>query len=206
MHWPHKAERRARLAECVDIIRSLWNGETVTHHGQVVVEEATLWTRPERPPLLVGAALSEATAVWCGEWADGLVTVNAPREKLAAIIDAFREKTGSRKPVFMQAHLSFADSQAAAEAQAMTNWRTAVLPAGAGQELRSPSGFDELAPYVRLEDMHRAVRISADLGQHRAWLEEDQDLGIDRVYLHNVGPNQEAFIDAFGQSVLPALA
>jgi alkanesulfonate monooxygenase SsuD/methylene tetrahydromethanopterin reductase-like flavin-dependent oxidoreductase (luciferase family) len=29
--WPPKAERNARLLECVEIIRALWAGETVTH-------------------------------------------------------------------------------------------------------------------------------------------------------------------------------
>jgi len=203
--WPPKPERRARLAECVEVMRALWNGETVTHHGLVVVEEATLWTRPDRPPLLVGAALSEDTAAWCGEWADALVTVNGPRDKLAAIIDAYHEQAGSRRPVFLQAHVSYARTQAEAEALAMDQWRTAVLPAAAGQEIRSPAGFDELARYVRLDDMRESVRISADPARHLAWLQEDSELGIDRVYLHNVGSNQEAFIDTFGQFVLPGL-
>ncbi len=33
--WPEKAERNARLRECVDVIRSLFAGETVTHRGQI---------------------------------------------------------------------------------------------------------------------------------------------------------------------------
>jgi hypothetical protein len=52
-HWPPKSERNARLKECVDIIRALWAGETVTHYGRVRVEEAKLYTRPEIP-LLTG--------------------------------------------------------------------------------------------------------------------------------------------------------
>src|SRR5918998_4089870 len=36
--WPPKPERHARLRECVDVIRALWAGETVTHHGRVRVE------------------------------------------------------------------------------------------------------------------------------------------------------------------------
>src|SRR5690606_28228959 len=59
--WPPKAERNARLRECADIMRALWAGETVTHRGLVHVEEAKLYSLPERPPLLVGAALSEET-------------------------------------------------------------------------------------------------------------------------------------------------
>ena len=31
------------------------------------------------------------------------------------------------------------------------------------------------------------------------------DLGFDELYLHHVGQEQDAFIDAFGASVLPEL-
>ena len=78
--WPTKAERNARLRECVDVIRALWAGETVTHHGRIHVDEARLWSLPEQPPRIIGPALSEETAEFVGGWADGFITVNAPRD------------------------------------------------------------------------------------------------------------------------------
>ena len=39
----------------------------------------------------------------------------------------------------------------------------------------------------------------------RAWLAADLELGFDRVYLHEVGPEQDRFIEAFGAQVLPKL-
>ena len=33
--WPAKSVRNARLRECVDIMRALFAGETVSHHGLV---------------------------------------------------------------------------------------------------------------------------------------------------------------------------
>jgi coenzyme F420-dependent glucose-6-phosphate dehydrogenase len=51
------------------------------------------------------------------------------------------------------------------------------------------------------------VRISADLQQHLAWLhDDDRQLGFDRVYLHDVGMNQDEFIDAFSEHVWPRVA
>ena len=64
--WSEKAERNARLRECADIIRALPAGEMVTHRGRVTTVEAKLYTRPERPPLLLGGAVSEETACWLG--------------------------------------------------------------------------------------------------------------------------------------------
>ncbi|MFD3410456.1 LLM class flavin-dependent oxidoreductase [Streptomyces cyaneofuscatus] len=101
---PRKDVRNARLRECVDIIRALLKGEEVSHDGLVVVDRARLWTRPETVPPLVGAACSEATARWCAEGADGLITVNAPREKLRRIVDAQGAFGPKRVNVHDQAH------------------------------------------------------------------------------------------------------
>jgi coenzyme F420-dependent glucose-6-phosphate dehydrogenase len=66
--WPVKSERQARLKEAVDVIRALWAGETVTHRGRFIVEEAKLYTLPETPPLILGAAITSETAEWVGTW------------------------------------------------------------------------------------------------------------------------------------------
>ena len=44
--WPAKETRQLRLEECVDVIRRIHNGEEVTHHGLVTVEQARLWDVP----------------------------------------------------------------------------------------------------------------------------------------------------------------
>ena len=49
------------------------------------------------------------------------------------------------------------------------------------------------------------VRVSADLPQHAAWIQEYVDQGWEEVYLHFVGQEQERFLDAFGTHVLPQL-
>src|SRR3954452_14575611 len=58
--WPDKAERNARLRECADVIRALLRGETVTHRGRVTLVGGKLSSLPEEPPLLLGAAVTEA--------------------------------------------------------------------------------------------------------------------------------------------------
>ncbi len=44
--WPAKADRDARLLECVEVIRALLRGEEVTHDGLVRVDRARLWSLP----------------------------------------------------------------------------------------------------------------------------------------------------------------
>ena len=56
-----------------------------------------------------------------------------------------------------------------------------------------------------MDVVREGVRISSDLGQHREWLAEYAELGFDDLYLHHVGQEQAAFVDAFAEEVLPAL-
>ena len=66
--------------------------------------------------------------------------------------------------------------------------------------------FDAIAAQVSPEAVRRPVLVSADLGQHSSWLGASlSDIGFDDLYLHHVGQDQEAFIDAFGEHVLPDL-
>lgn len=80
--WPRKEIRDRRLIECVAVIRRLLQGEEVTHDGLVHVNRARLWTLPDTVPDLVGPAVTPQTAAGHAAWADGLITVNQPADKL----------------------------------------------------------------------------------------------------------------------------
>ena len=204
--WPPKHVRNARLHECVDVFRRLFAGEEVDHRGLVTVDQAYLWTRPPAPPPILGGAVSEATARWLGGWADGLATINQPREVLTRVISAFREGGGEDKPVLLQVHLSWAPREEDALAMAHDQWRSNVFAPPVPWDLALPRHFDEVAAFVRPEDMHDAVRISSDLGRHAEWLAEYAEMGVDEIALHHVGQDQDAFVDAFAAEVLPALS
>ena len=203
--WPPKDQRNQRLLEAVDIMRALWRGEEVTHRGAVTVEHARLYTHPQSPPPVFAAALSPETAAWAATWADGLMTVSMPEAKLRDIIAAFRDGGGGDKPVHLQVKLSYAEDETVARHEAHAQWRTNVLEGEVSQELRTPRQFEDAARHLAVDDVCRAVRVSADLQQHVDWLAADLELGFARLYLHNVNRQQEAFVDAFGETVLPAL-
>lgn len=204
--WPPKAERNARLRECIEIMRALWAGETVTHRGLVTVQEARLYTRPADPPPLFVAALSEATAELAGRWGDGLMTLGAEPEALARVLDAFRRGGGEGKPVYVQHSLAWAPTTEEARRGAHEQWRFSTLGPEVLPILRTPAQFAAASRTATADDVAKGVRISSDLGQHAEWLRAYVELGIDRVYLFDVTRNQSAFIEAFGRSVLPQLA
>lgn len=203
--WPAKADRNARLKECVDVIRALWNGEKVNHKGLVTVEDAMLYTRPTVKPLLFGAAVTSETAEWVGGWADGLLTISQPNETLQKVVEAFRRGGGEGKPMYLKVQLSYAQTEAAARQGAHEQWRSNIFPNSVLTELRTPEQFDAAGQFVDLSAVDKMVRISADLRQHLSWLRQDIALGFEQIFLHNVNLDQQRFIENFGRSILPEL-
>lgn len=202
--WPEKQERSDRLKECVEVVRALLAGETVTHRGRVTVIEAKLYSRPVLPVPLFGAAVSTETARFCGGWADGLLTAGGDISALEAVIASFREGGGNGKPVHVQHALSWASSESDAMAQALDQWAPASLGGEVAWDLRRPADFDRAARGMTPERLRESVFVSGDLGKHRAQLEALAAAGADVIHLHQVGRNQESFVEAFGAGVLPA--
>lgn len=202
--WPRKEERVQRLEECVDVIRRLLAGEEVSHEGLVTVDRARVWERADPAPLLVGPAVSVASAARVARWADGLVTLNQPVDTLRDLLAAYRDAGGTGR-TSLQVHLSWAPTEEEAEAIALDQWRTNVFPEPLSWDTATPEGFEAAAAHVSAEVVREYVRVSTDLGQHRSWLEEYAALGFDDVYLHFVGQHQAPFLDTFGEQVLPAL-
>ncbi|HEX2023798.1 MAG TPA: TIGR03885 family FMN-dependent LLM class oxidoreductase [Acidimicrobiales bacterium] len=203
--WPEKPVRNERLLECVEVTRALLRGEEVSLDGHVRVDRARLWTLPSRLPPIIGAALSVATARWCGAWADGLITVNQPPDRLRQIIDAFREGGGEGKPVHVQVKVAWAPDEEDALAAAFDQWRTNLFDSTLAADLESVEQFEEAARHVRPEDVRASVLVSSDLGRLAGWLHEILEAGADDLYIHHVPKEQQAFIEAFGAKVLPEL-
>ncbi|MBY5163066.1 TIGR03885 family FMN-dependent LLM class oxidoreductase [Salsipaludibacter albus] len=203
--WPDKATRQRRLRECVDVMRALFAGEEVTHDGLVTVDRARLWTLPDTPPPLVGAAVSTATAGWVGEWADGLVTIKQPHDTLVALLDAFRSNGGEDKPVYLQAHVSWAPTDDEALEIAHHQWRSNVFSPPVPWDLDHVDAFDAASAHVRPEDVAEAVVVSSDPAVHVAWIHEMVELGFDGIWIHHVGREQGPFLETFGEHVLPHL-
>ncbi|HEX2214389.1 MAG TPA: LLM class F420-dependent oxidoreductase, partial [Mycobacterium sp.] len=138
---------------------------------------------------------------------DGLITINQPIDETRRVLEAYREN-GGRGPAILQVHLSWAPSADDAAALAREQWGTNVFDpsvmGGLGSredfEARAASLGDELGSAVE-----EAVLISADTAEHADRLRTYIDLGFDEVYLHHVGQEQAAFIDTFGETVLPHL-
>jgi G6PDH family F420-dependent oxidoreductase len=212
-YWPETPERINRMFEAVEIIRKLFGSrdKDVKYAGKYFKLETTrLWTLPDRlPPILIATA-GPVTAKRTGMLADGLITVGAPEQKIETIfakcIEGCTEagNDASRFRYILQLHLSWAETDEEALRNAMVEWPNGGMKFPK-QDIRSPHDFEQMAKLVRPEDFQGRMLISSDLEAHRREIQKFLDMGFDQIYLHNVGRNQDEWIDAFGREVLPGL-
>jgi coenzyme F420-dependent glucose-6-phosphate dehydrogenase len=214
-YWPEAAERSLRMFEAVEVIKKLFDasvaGKDVKHQGRFFTLETTrLWTMPDTPPPVLVATAGPVNAKRTGRYADGIITVGAPLEKIGGLFERFAEgareagKDPDTMPKVLQLHLSWAGTDELALANAMTEWPNGGMKF-AKADIRSPHDFAAMAALVRPEDFEGRMVISADPDVHRAEIQRYVDLGFDRIYLHNVGRNQAEWIEVFGRDVLPKL-
>jgi G6PDH family F420-dependent oxidoreductase len=214
-YWPQAGERSLRMFEAVEIITKLFTaslaGRDVKHEGRFFTMESTrLWTMPEAPPPVLVATAGPVNARRTGRFADGIITVGAPLEKISSLFGAFAEgarevgKDPDTMLKVLQLHLSWAPTDEEALANAMTEWPNGGMRFPKA-DIRSPFDFAQMAALVRPEDFDGRLMINSDPDVHRAHIQRFVDLGFDRVYLHNVGRNQEEWIEVFGREVLPKL-
>jgi probable non-F420 flavinoid oxidoreductase len=204
--WPVKDERNARMKECADIIKKLLSGETVSHYGYTITEEAKLYTLAQQKPLVIGAAVTKDTASWLGSWADGMITISQPYAEMQKVVKAFRDGGGKGKPIYLKVQLSFDKTLHDAEDGAFDQWRTNIFSGTVLGDLSRVEQFDALGEQVQPNQVTKMVRISEDVQAHVDWIKQDLSLGFERIILHNVNRNQEYFIREFGEKVLPKLA
>ena len=214
-YWPEAGERSLRMFEAIEVIRKLFDAsladKDVKHEGRFFKLESTrLWTMPDTPPPVLVATAGPVNAKKTGRFADGIITVGAPLEKIGGLFDRFAEgareagKDPDTMPKVLQLHLSWAQTDEEALGNAMTEWPNGGMKFPKA-DIRSPFDFEQMAKLVRPEDFEGRMVISADPDVHRQHIQRFVDLGFDRVYLHNVGRNQAEWIDVFAKDVLPQL-
>jgi G6PDH family F420-dependent oxidoreductase len=210
-YWPEAPERINRMFEAIEMFNRLFTGRDSKHDGKFFkMENVRLWTLPENPPDMYVATAGPITARRTGQAADGLITVGAPEGKIdlirARCEDGRRESDKADKPFkyILQLHLSWAETDEQALANAMTEWPNGGMKFPKA-DIRSPFDFEQMAKLVRPEDFEGRMLISSDLEAHRREIQKFADMGFDKIYLHNVGRNQTEWIEAFGREVLPKI-
>ncbi|MDQ3572658.1 MAG: TIGR03557 family F420-dependent LLM class oxidoreductase [Actinomycetota bacterium] len=200
--WPETAIRQERLEEAIEVIRELWKGGLTSHHGRhFTVENARVYTLPEElPPIMVASAGERATelAARAGDGMYGLV----PDSEM---IEQFQNAGGRGKPRFGQVHVCWAESEDRARRTALECWPNAVTSGNLPWELPLPSHFEAATEWADEDAVAESVVCGPDPEAHVAAIQEFIDAGYDHVYFHQIGPDQERFIDFAERELLPRL-
>lgn len=215
-YWPEAPERINRMFEAIDLIKKLFAGSIagrdVTYSGKYYrMESARLWTMPPVAPPVLVATSGPGTAQRAGKVADGVVTIGTSLDRAAAVLERFDHgaKAAGRDPAaalkVVHLHLSWAETDELALANALEHWPIAAMPFTKG-DIRSPRVFAQIARHLDPAAFEQRLAISADPDVHRARIQKFVDLGFDRIYLDNVGPNQREWIERFATDVLPLLS
>jgi G6PDH family F420-dependent oxidoreductase len=211
-YWPEPHVRLKMMQEAIGIIQRLLTGN-VAHHDDgkyYKMARVRMWTVPKEPPPIYVATAGPIAAKWAGAHCDGFITPGAGVEKLKMLLGKFAEgargagKDPNRMPKLLQLHMSWARTKDEALQNALVEWPNGGMPFPKG-DVRTPEDFAEMAKLVKPENYKNRMIISPDMDEHRAQIQTFVDLGFDEIHVHNVGRNQDEFIEVFAEQVIAKL-
>lgn len=189
---PHN-ERGARLSETMKVLRKLWSGETVSHHGPHFKFKDVLMLpaprQPGGPPMWVGGR-SDAALARAGELADGwlsyVVTPEMFHGSMQKVAAAYGE--AGRSGTYGSGHLLFCRTD--------DTYEKALDAATETLSVRYAMDFRKAA------QRYCALGQPADVA---AKLAEFHEAGCRHIILDIMGPyeEREAQIERFAKEVLP---
>jgi coenzyme F420-dependent glucose-6-phosphate dehydrogenase len=200
--WPSADIRREMLEEAIQVLRKLWTGELTTHRGRWYhVEDARIYTLPDEPPPIAVAAAGPKAAELAARAGDALISTSPDGD----LVERYRDSGGEGRR-YGGLVVCVADGEDEAKRIAHEWWPNAALKGPLGQELPQPAHFEAAVRMVTPDDVAEAVVCGTDVDRHLGRIQEYVDAGYDHVYVHQVGPDQEAFFRLYERELLPRFA
>jgi G6PDH family F420-dependent oxidoreductase len=194
--WPHRTQRHEMLAEAMEIINPLLDGETVRHSGTYFdVPEARLWDLPDDGvPVALAVSGPESLEI-AAENADAVVAAQPDR---SLHIDG--------KPLYGQVAVCYGPDEAECRKRALDQWRWFGLQWPVLAELPDPRAFDAAASFATEDDVARSVPCGPDVDKHVEAVRAFVDAGFTHIALVQIGgSHQQEFLDWSQSTLLPAL-
>jgi len=191
--WPPAPQRLEMLDEAIHVIRALWTGDEVSFEGEFfTVENARIYDAPAAPISVVVSAFGPKAAELAARTGDGLWTTGGASDT----IELWRNAGGSG-PIYSQLDICWCPDRDEALDTVEHIWRTAGVPGQLMQDLPTPAHFDTAASVVRREDLAESVIVGADEKRLVDEVRAAARAGVDHLYFHQIGDDQEAFCGAW---------
>ena len=209
--WPEPKERRARLAEAIELMRLLWTGERVTFEGAFYrTERATVYDRPDEPVPVYVAASGPLAARLAGRVGDGFICTSGKRPELyRELLDAVEE--GARgagrdsAAIARMIEIKVSYDRDAEYAKAACRWWAALsLTAEEKTGVEDPIEMERLAD-AAADRAHTRFIVSSDPDEVVERIGDYVELGFTQLVLHAPGDDQQRFLEQFSEDVLPRL-
>lgn len=201
--WPHVNERHAMLAEALEIIRPLLDGERLTYSGEYFeVPEAYVWDRPDsRVPIAV-AMSGPRSAQLAGEYADAAIATQ-PDPQLMRLYD---QAGGAGRPRYGQVPICWGPDEDACRKIAYDQFRWFGFGWKVNADLPGPDAFTGASQFVREEDVAAAIPCGPDVDAHVEAFKKFADAGFTHCALLQIGDDSQRDFLAWAKSeLLPRL-
>jgi G6PDH family F420-dependent oxidoreductase len=200
--WPPTHVRLEMLEEAIQVMRRLFTGEEVNHRGtHYTVENARLYTVPDEPVPIDISGFGPKAISLAARVGDGYISMMPDDE----MVTQFRKGGGGAKPVSGGTKVCYGTDREECVRTVHRLWYNELLPGEMGQVLPSPRHFEQLHELVGEDMVREKVVCGDDADQHVAVLKSFADAGFDRVYVNQIGPDQQGFFDFYRTKVLPQL-
>ncbi|MEV5607529.1 LLM class F420-dependent oxidoreductase [Streptomyces sp. NPDC052225] len=201
--WPAVDVRHEMFEEAVTIIRALFEGGHVTHHGKHYdVDSARLWDLPDAPPPIGIAVSGEQSCALAGRQADLLIATEPKPE----LLSAFDRHGGTGKPRVGQLPVCYDTDRDAAVARAHDQFRWFAGGWKVNAELPHPDSFAGATQFVRPDDVAGSIPCGDDVDAFVEAVRPFADAGFTEVALVQIGGDQqEPFLAWSEKKLLPAL-
>jgi G6PDH family F420-dependent oxidoreductase len=197
--WPAPDERVSMLEEALEAMRELWKGETTTFRGDwYEIDHARIYTLPEEPIEVYVAATAPRMAQLAAVH-DGLISTSPDAE----VVSEFEQTGGDGKPRIGMVHGCWGADHDESLATAHRIWPNGALKGPLGQDLREPADFEAAAAMIDPEDVAESSPIGPDPEPWREQIRAFDEAGFTHVYLHQIGPDQQGFVEFARRELLP---
>ena len=211
--WPSYAERRDRLIEAIQLMRSLWNGEEVTFKGEYYqTHKLKLYTPPVSPVKIIYSALAPHGAEFAGQYGDGLWSVGGKQPDIyKSIIQNFEEgaKKAGKDPSAMhrivELNVAYTDDIDAAVQEYLKYWASTGIPAMYDENIYTPKMSQENGEVVGKDVVLKTGCFSSKIEDHVQFAQQYINFGFDCLIFHFSGPDQSGFLERYARDVFPRL-
>ena len=102
--------------------------------------------------------------------------------------------------------MCYAESEEAAAKTVREQWPNGGMGGSLTVDLPTPAHFEAVSEVMAPERMTEDIILGPSLEKHIDGIRKYIDAGFDHVYVHQIGPDQSAFINFYTKRLLPTLS